>query len=133
LVCRETQSRSSRRWLRGDPVVLVWALASTEVISALCRKRRSGSLGARTFAVARRRLAKLEEAWSEVTHYDVVRTRARRLLETHDLSAADALHLAAALVAVEEQTASVEFVTFDERLAEAATKEGFRVLPEGLA
>jgi predicted nucleic acid-binding protein len=55
--------------------------------------------------------------------------RARRLLETHPLSAADALQLAAALVMTEERPTGTEFVTFDIRLAEAANKEGFPVLP----
>jgi len=130
LVCREAQSPLCRKWLRSDSVVLVWALAATEVASALARKRRDGALAPRLFLEAKRRLAKLETAWHEVAQYDGVRVRARRLLETHALRAADALHLAAALVAFEEQTAGVAFVTFDERLAEAADKEGFEVLGE---
>ncbi|MBI1815735.1 MAG: PIN domain-containing protein [Deltaproteobacteria bacterium] len=128
LVCAEVSSRTCRSWLRDDPVVLVWALASTEVISALARKRREGRLDRRRFTVAKQRLTKLEQAWNEVIRYDAARARARRLLEVHPLRAADALHLAAALVAIEERTAAIEFVTFDERLAEAAEKEGFRVL-----
>jgi predicted nucleic acid-binding protein len=44
------------------------------------------------------------------------------------LSAADALHLAAALLVTEEQPAGSTFVTFDGRLGEAAGKEGFRLL-----
>jgi predicted nucleic acid-binding protein len=130
LVCRETDSAKCRSWLRADPVVVVWALAATEVISALSRKRREDALSGRTFASAKRRLAKLETAWSEVTYYDAVRARARRLLEVHVLGAADALHLAAALVAVEDRTSHVGFVSFDRRLNEAAEKEGFAVLPQ---
>ncbi len=128
LVCAEAASRRCRSWLRADPVVVVWALAATEVVSALARKRRDGALDRARFTVAKRRLAKLEAAWSEVGQYDPVRTRARRLLESHPLRAADALHLAAALVAVEERPSTIEFVTFDERLAEAAEREGFGVL-----
>ena len=102
-----------------------------EVVSALSRKRRENRLDRALFSSAKRRLAKLEQAWNEVPHLDPVRARARRLLEIHPLRAADALHLAAALVAVEERTESVEFVTFDDRLAEAAEKEGFQVLTTG--
>lgn len=109
-------------------VIIVWALAATEVISALARKQREGGLKRAVLAQAKQRLLKLESAWSEVIQYDAVRARARRLLETHPLRAADALHLAAALVAFEERTAGTEFVTFDGRLAEAAEKEGFAVL-----
>ena len=128
LVCREVQSARCRSWLRADPVVIVWALAATEVVSALARKQREGKLKPRVFAQAQQRLHKLEGSWSEVIQYDAVRARARRLLETHPLRAADALHLGAALVAFEEHTAGVEFVTFDARLGEAAAKEGFQIL-----
>jgi predicted nucleic acid-binding protein len=128
LVCAETASTVCRSWLRTDPVALVWAFAATEVISALSRKRREGKLDRALFTAAKQRLAKLEQAWNEVTQYDAVRARARRLLESHPLSAADALHLAAALVVVDERATSTTFVTFDGRLAEAAEKEGFPVL-----
>jgi hypothetical protein len=130
LVCREAESSVCRAWLRADSTVLVWALASTEVISALARKRREGTLTPRALLDAKRRLAMLEAAWSEVEQYDGVRARARRLLETHPLRAADALHLAAALVVLEERTSGVQFVTFDGRLGEAARKEGFETLGE---
>src|SRR5437870_1236696 len=66
LVCREAQSPLCRKWLRSDSVVLVWALAATEVASALARKRRDGALAPRLFLEAKRRLAKLETAWHEV-------------------------------------------------------------------
>jgi hypothetical protein len=128
LVCREPESARCRAWLRQDAVVLVWALAATEVISALARKRREGALPEARFAEARKRLASLEEAWSEVAAWDAVRARARRLLEVHPLTGSDALHLAAALVVVEERTAGVGFATFDQRLAAAASREGFAVL-----
>ena len=128
LVCREVESARCRAWLREDPVLLVWALAATEVVSALSRKRREGSLPQARFDQAKGRLAALEEAWSEVAAWDAVRTRARRLLEVHALGAADALHLAAALVVVEERTVGVGFVTFDARLGAAAGREGFVVL-----
>jgi uncharacterized protein len=129
LVCREAESARTRAWLRADPVVVVWCLAATEVVSALARKRREGALAAARFADAKRRLAGLEGAWSEVAAVDAVRSRARRLLEVHALSAADALHLGAALVLVEERTQGVGFVSFDERLRDAAAREGFDSLP----
>ena len=128
LVCAESASTLCRSWLRRDPVMLVWALAATEVVSALARKRREDALPTAVFAASKRRLGKLEQAWNEVAQYDAVRARARRLLETHPLRAADALHLAAALVVVEERPTTLEVVTFDGRLAQAAEKEGFRVL-----
>lgn len=46
--------------------------------------------------------------------------------------AADALQLAAAIVATEHAPASLPFVSLDERLNDAAAREGFQVLPGSL-
>jgi hypothetical protein len=45
----------------------------------------------------------------------------------HPLRAADAMQLAAALVAFKERTAGNRFLTADLRLAKAASLEGFAV------
>jgi predicted nucleic acid-binding protein len=127
LVCAEEASAQCRAWLKEDQTVLVWTLTAIEVISALTRRRREGAMKPAVFQAGKQRLAHLESAWSEVTQVDAVRARARRLLESHPLRAADALQLAAALVAVEEQPSAIPFVTFDDRLAEAARREGFAV------
>jgi predicted nucleic acid-binding protein len=68
------------------------------------------------------------ERWSEVTAAEIVRRHAERIVVTHSLRASDALHIGAALVAAEHEPASLEFVTFDRRQAQAAEREGFRVL-----
>ncbi len=57
-----------------------------------------------------------------------VRERARRLLESHTLRAADALQLAAALVASEEKPQDLPFVILDHPLALGPEEEGFKVL-----
>jgi hypothetical protein len=56
------------------------------------------------------------------------RRPAERLVSVHPLRAADAVQLGAALVAADLDPAGLELVTFDERLATAAEKEGFSVL-----
>ena len=66
--------------------------------------------------------------WAEVQPSDQLRAVATRLLRVHVLRAADALQLAAALTAAERQPASLEIVTFDERLALVAEREGLRVV-----
>jgi hypothetical protein len=50
------------------------------------------------------------------------------LLRVHDLRAADALQLAAAIAAAEGQPASLELVCLDDRLIRAAEREGFPIV-----
>lgn len=66
--------------------------------------------------------------WTELGPSDDLREQAMRLVRVHPLRAADALRLAAAIIASDFQPGSLEVVTLDTRLAEAAEKEGFRVL-----
>ena len=128
LVVAEPESARAQRWLREDAQVVVWALSRVEICSALARRRRAEPNAARKLAAARRDVLAAWEQWTEVTAVDVVRRHAERLVETHPLRAADALQLAAALVAAEELPANLTFVTFDRHQAEAAEREGFPVL-----
>jgi hypothetical protein len=130
LVTREASSEPLREIYRTDPAILIWTLSSPEVISALCRRHREGALSAAQLEAAEDRLRRFREDWSECEDVVPVRERAERLLHVHALSAADALQLAAALVATEERPRAFPFVTLDGRLGEAASREGFRV--EGL-
>ena len=77
------------------------------------------------FRKARRGAEILLARFSQVTLLEPVCERAVRIQDVHALSAADALQLAAALVASKENPRSLPFVTRDGRLAEAAEREGF--------
>ena len=77
------------------------------------------------------RLRAISEQWNEVAPGEAVRAIAQRLLRVHPLRAVDALQLAAAIVAAGRDPASLEFVCLDDRLADAATREGFRVVAAG--
>jgi len=57
-----------------------------------------------------------------------VKQNAARLLRAHPLRAADALQLGAALLWANGKPAHKILHTFDQRLAEAGTREGFRVV-----
>ena len=59
---------------------------------------------------------------------EVVRRYAERVVETHPIRAADALQIGAALVAAEDNPASIAFVSLDRNRAEAAEREGFQVI-----
>ncbi|MEO6027905.1 MAG: type II toxin-antitoxin system VapC family toxin [Candidatus Binatia bacterium] len=129
LLVREPSSAAIHRMARTDAHFVVWRLTAAEVLSALWRRRRASELDESAGVAAEERLALLERAWTCVDDLAHVDRRARRLLALHDLRAADALQLAAALVACDEQPRLLPFVTLDRRLADAARREGFGVLP----
>jgi predicted nucleic acid-binding protein len=117
-----------RALLENDRAMVVWRLAGTEIVSALWRRRRAGELQDASRLAAERALGDLERGWTSVEDLAHTDRRARRLLALHPLRAADALHLAAALVACDERPDLLPFVTLDTQLAEAARREGFTVL-----
>lgn len=128
LVALEKQTGDCRALLAQDNDIVVWLLTPVEVISALTRRLREKSFRPIEFSKSKEQLATLEKVWSEVISVERVRERARRLLETHSLRAADALQLAAALLTSEENPQGFPFVTLDRRLGAAAEREGFHVL-----
>jgi predicted nucleic acid-binding protein len=128
LLLDEGRSREILELYDEDPGQTVWCLTEVELASAIARKVREGMNMVRQKA-ARSQLEVLSERWDEVTSLETVRARALRVLGTHGLRAADALQLAAALVFCNEQTEGLPFVCLDDRLADAARKERFPVLP----
>ena len=129
LCVSEHRSDELGELLRGDPELAVWWGTPVEVASALARRAREGVLpnGADDRALAR--LAVLAEAWVTVNATEEVRQLALRLLRVHALRASDALQLAAALVWAEQRPAGLGFVALDDRLGDAARREGLTVLP----
>jgi len=128
LLLNEPGSERVSTLFRSDPSQAVWCLTEVEAVSALARRSRK-EISTEEGEIARKTLQKLAESWEEVASLDAVRARAIRLLGTHSLRAADSLQLAAALVFCDERTESLPFVCLDERLANAARKERFPVLP----
>jgi len=131
LLVEEPASVRLRTLAREDPELLVWWGTPVEVYSALARREREGDLGRLAFTRTVAGLRALEASWNEVVASEAVRRAALRLLRLHALRSADALQLAAAVVAAEHDPTSLELVCLDERLGEAASREGFTVLPEG--
>lgn len=128
LVVEERTSRACRALVRADANVVVWALARTEILSALCRLVRQGALTSDGFDRARARLDRIAARWIVVDALAEVQAHAERMLLTHPLRAADALQLGAALVASDGQPRRCPFVSFDRDLRDAATAEGFEVV-----
>jgi len=131
LIIAEDASDDIQRAFEQDPELIVWWGTEIECVSALARRERDGAQVGRTVVKALERLDALSFAWREVLPAERVRSLARRLLRVHALRAADAVQLSAAIVAAEEQPATLPFVTLDERLVQAARREGFIVVRPG--
>jgi predicted nucleic acid-binding protein len=114
--------------LREDEAIAVWWATQIECAAALARRERDGELDVELMSQALGRLDGLAANWHEIEPSAEVRRIARRLVRVHPLRAADALQLAAAVVASYEHPSSLPFVTLDRKLADAARREGFPVL-----
>ena len=114
--------------LEEDGEVLAWWGTAVEIASALARREREQLLTADQVTAALSAARALAESWHEIVPSDAVRRSAERLLRTHPLRSADVLQLAAALAAADNNAASLEIVCLDERLRDAARREGFTVL-----
>lgn len=108
--------------------MVVWWGTTIEAVSAIRRLERGTGLQESQIEEALRVLGALAERWSEVSPAERIRSRARRLLAVHPLTAADALQLAAALAWREDDGDGGEFVCLDRQLTRAASREGFTVL-----
>jgi predicted nucleic acid-binding protein len=128
LLVMETTTPSLQTLARRDSDMLVWWGSQVECASALARLERGAVLDGKAATVAFDRLKQLADGWHEIEASEIVRENALRFLRVHPLRAADALQLAAAFIAAERRPSSLEVVTLDERLADAARREGFELV-----
>jgi len=128
LLVAEPTTRRLQGLAARDPDMLVWWGSAVECASALARLERAAALDVKGIALASHRLTQLANGWHEIEPSEIVRESAMRFLRVHPLRAADALQLAAAFIAAEHRPASLQVVTIDERLADAARKEGFALV-----
>lgn len=120
--------------------LIVSRIARVEVPSALWRKHRQGELAADDLATL---LATFESDWIQAGHDDGpfqiidvshgILELAASSLARHPLRAYDALQLASAMAAREVDEGVSEFACFDRQLREAASAEGFDLLPSRMS
>ena len=125
LLVRQARTRDMEQLLARDPAMVTWWGTSVECLSALMRLAREGSLADDDVRDAERRLHELRNGWDEVLPGEACRRTAERMLRVHALRAADALQLAAALIAADHDPSRLEVVSLHQRLIEAGRKEGF--------
>jgi predicted nucleic acid-binding protein len=129
LLVEEEATASLQEAFETDPELLVWWATEIECLSALARLERRGDTSGEALAEALERLDALKGPWQEIQPTTHLRSLARRVLRVHDLRAADALQLAAAITASEDRPETLPLVSLDRRLAEAAEREGFTIVP----
>ncbi len=131
LLLEEARSETMRAESAERPQLVVWWGTVVECTSAIGRRERSGALEPSEATEALETLDRLTRDWREVPPTPTLRDDAQRLVRVHDLRARDALQLAAARIAADGEPGALPFVTLDERLALAASREGFPLLGAG--
>jgi predicted nucleic acid-binding protein len=129
IVFDEPSSPTMRAIADDGTGMQVWWATPVECLSALGRRERAGDIDRAGFDEALTFLDRLGDGWGEIPPSDAIREIARRIVLVHELRAGDAFQLAAARAASDDRPASLPFVTLDDRLALAARREGFPILP----
>jgi uncharacterized protein len=125
LLVRQAHTPDMEEILDQDSVVVTWWGTALECYSALMRLAREGRLSLEGARDGEARLRALQQGWHEILPSDACRQAAERMLRVHPLRAADALQLAAALIAADHDPGRLGVVCLDQRLSDAARKEGF--------
>ena len=133
MLVEDERTTAVQKLLDEDPVPGVWWGTEVECVSAIARHERLGAISGGEAQAAVQRLARLTEEWVEVQPGGALRRTAVRLLRVQALRAGDVLQVAAAIEISAPSPAGLPFVTLDARLADAARREGFRVLVPGAA
>ena len=104
---------------------VVWWATPVEIASALARLLRLKQLDPGDWTRARKLAKRLADSWAMIQPSDALRAKSAQLVDRHDLRAADAFQLAAALEWCEDAPQGRIFLTADRRLSEAALLRGF--------
>ena len=128
LFIEEASTAEVEAWRAADPGITTWMMTRVEVISGIARRKREWPELLPRWNRAIREVHEVASRWIEIYDAVAARLHAERLVMEHPLRTADALQLGAALVAADGDPQSLELVTLDNRLAEAARREGFPVL-----
>lgn len=130
LLLLEDRSADLRANFEADPAGAAWWGTRFEVVSAIRRREREGLIEAGDATVSIERLRALMMSWAEIAPSPRVGEAVERTLALHPLRAADALQLAAALTWARGAPAGRVVVCLDERLRDAARREGFTLAPD---
>lgn len=112
-----------------DNELTIWWGTELEASSAIVRLARGRHISEARNTHALQQTRNILKEAVEIPPTIELRNEAHRAVRIHALTAGDALQLAAALVWAEHNPRGLGFVCLDDRLREAAWREGFEVLP----
>ena len=124
-LCVSQPMTDTARWLFERYGIVAWWATQVEIISGLTRLERMGQITHERFLIGKQIAREIVRDWHSVGSTKSIALDACSLLELYPLRAADALQLAAALEWCEGKPKGQVFLTFDQRLGEAAAKAGF--------
>ncbi len=133
LCLEEPNTGGVREIAKNDGAIVVWWGTPVECYSAVARLHREGFWEHHEEEQVSEILSSLSSAWTEIVPGEDIRDIAIRILRNHPLKSADSLQLAAAIVWADRKPKGHDFVCFDQRLREAARKEGFTLLPSKIS
>ncbi len=129
LIIKEDRTDQSIALFKKTKKMLVWEFTQTECFSAICKKEKNGDLSDLFLKEALHSMLQLSGLWNEISPLSALtKSLAKRIISAYGLKTLDSLQLATALVACQEDTKRLTFITYDKGLAKAALKEGFYVI-----
>ena len=115
-------------WNQAEEIVTS-SVAYAETMAAFHRKKREGDA---TDDVIQKALDSFQEEWVGFIRIEVndgLNNHIRKVIGKYPLRGFDAIHLASAILVHERLPGNLSFACFDQRLLEAARKEGLKVSP----
>ena len=126
LYLREAHTSLVKKWVMEAEIVATCRIAYPETMSAINRRFRQGDLPEKEYNLL---IAKFSKDWGRFAAIDFDEFEAGRLVKIYGLRGFDAVHLSAArLLKASQYNISISFSSFDEKLNNAASSEGFTVL-----
>lgn len=126
LYIEEKHSDNVRKWAEEAEILATCRIAYPEMISALSRRFREGDISKRDLKIV---IDEFTRQWHDFAIIEFDEIEAGRLANKYGLRGLDAIHLSSLkILKTAHKNINLSFSSFDKKLNEAATKEGFKVL-----
>ena len=126
LYVQEAHTALVKNWVEEAEIVTTCRIAYPETMSAISRRFRQGDLTERQYDSL---ITRFSDEWGRFAAVDFDELEAGRLVNLYGLRGFDAVHLSAAmLLKATQSNILLSFSSFDQKLNNAASIEGFTLL-----